>query len=584
MIDDLKIIKKKYGEKMMQLCQSLFPVILNKNGELSNIFLQKFEPNKNLYDDIINNCLLNEFRRYVSSLSLTLDNTVINVDKSPKDLLGEAGYDFFECHTKEEVDSFKTYFTYDEELCTFADDRLQRSYVFFAVKKNVSDIVRRNIPVRQDEYGTSVISIQFTKDDNNFLFITNRYNHSVKNPNATFDGNLDNIIPGLTNAFKNTYGLYEKIEKNVNFIIPGYVCINGKYYKYNYSLNNIYYCPNNIIIDNGEAKRFDHEKYIIMDYFIINLVDKTIELYDNSLLDSFAEEFKSINNIYIKNTTNKEKEVLLYYDDNKVVYFLLDKFNNLKKLINNNIKIIDHNYLNYNLYLREIELNQVKEIGNDFLYLNEELNNVILDSVLNIGDGFLYSNKGLSKLSLPNVLKIRNYFLHRNKELKDFFAPKLLVVGNKFLFSNIKLDKLDLPSLNALGDYFLYRNTNLFFASIPNCAKISSHFMYSNKILSNLHCEKVIEIGDYFLFNNLNLRTIDLSFVKNIGNCFLCKNFELKDINIVNVKKIGNNFMNKNKMIRIINVSDDAEIGKNFLPENSDVQVVNQIKGDSVIR
>ena len=33
--------------------------------------------------------------------------------------------------------------------------------------------------------------------------------------------------------------------------IPGYtVAEDGKYYKYNYEINNIYYCPDNIIIDN----------------------------------------------------------------------------------------------------------------------------------------------------------------------------------------------------------------------------------------------------------------------------------------------------------------------------------------------
>ena len=34
---DLEIIKKKYGEEMSHLCRTLFPTILEQEGELSNI-------------------------------------------------------------------------------------------------------------------------------------------------------------------------------------------------------------------------------------------------------------------------------------------------------------------------------------------------------------------------------------------------------------------------------------------------------------------------------------------------------------------------------------------------------------------
>ena len=62
-------------------------------------------------------------------------------------------------------------------------------------------------PEREDEYGTSVISIQVTKGDKSFISIKNRYNHSVSNPDATFGNNLDNIAPGLTKAFCSLYDI-----------------------------------------------------------------------------------------------------------------------------------------------------------------------------------------------------------------------------------------------------------------------------------------------------------------------------------------------------------------------------------------
>ena len=49
MIDDLKIIKKHYGEKMSHLCRELFPTILETPGKLSYLLLEKFEPSKVLY-------------------------------------------------------------------------------------------------------------------------------------------------------------------------------------------------------------------------------------------------------------------------------------------------------------------------------------------------------------------------------------------------------------------------------------------------------------------------------------------------------------------------------------------------------
>ena len=62
---DLEIIKKKYGENMMKLCRELFPSILEEEGVLSKIILSNFYPNHNLYDDIIDNKLENNFKNYI---------------------------------------------------------------------------------------------------------------------------------------------------------------------------------------------------------------------------------------------------------------------------------------------------------------------------------------------------------------------------------------------------------------------------------------------------------------------------------------------------------------------------------------
>ena len=69
-----------------------------------------------------------------------------------------------------------------------------------------------------------------------FLSIKNRYNHALLegNPDATYKNNLENIAPGLTKSFENTYGLVE-FNPNTNFEIKDYVRgKDGKFYKYNY--------------------------------------------------------------------------------------------------------------------------------------------------------------------------------------------------------------------------------------------------------------------------------------------------------------------------------------------------------------
>ena len=49
---------------MMKLCRKLFPSILEEEGVLSKIILSNFYPNHNLYDDIIDNKLENNFKYF----------------------------------------------------------------------------------------------------------------------------------------------------------------------------------------------------------------------------------------------------------------------------------------------------------------------------------------------------------------------------------------------------------------------------------------------------------------------------------------------------------------------------------------
>ena len=144
MDDDLKKIKKYYGEDMMHLCREMFPTILETPGLLYSLMEKSFAPNHYLYEDILENNLEESFRKHIYSLNENDSKDKVVVNKNPYELMEEAGYTLYECKSEEDIQEFKKYYTLRERLCTFNGGRLDRCYVFFAVKKNVDEIRREN--------------------------------------------------------------------------------------------------------------------------------------------------------------------------------------------------------------------------------------------------------------------------------------------------------------------------------------------------------------------------------------------------------------------------------------------------------
>ena len=527
MNSDLKIIKKYYGEKMMHLCRSLFSTLLEQEGYLSKLLLDNFAPTKFLYEDIINSNYEERFKNYIYSIAEMDEFKNIKINKTPHELFNEIGYDLYECHTEEDIQKFKKYYASGEELCTFKGNRLDRCHVFFAVKKNVDEIKRENFktPERQDEYGTSVISIQFSKGETNTLSIKNRYNHTVENPDATFSNNLENIIPGLTVSFEKEYNLNINQNDKGNFELPNYVKANdGRFYKYNYEINNKYYCPDNIIIDNFNVidKYQEKEKYIIMDYFIVDLMEKKIYLYDDFIYDGFEWSLFNIKNIHIsKDKNTKNRTLLITFDNDTNAIIEIDKCNRMISYVNENITRINDNFLFENKYLSNIDIPNVLEIGSNFLCKNVSLTNINLSKVLrvgdyflrdnkritsinvlslmSVGDNFLMSNLGIEKLNMPNLEYVGDSFLEHNRNLREINALKLISVSSKFLYYNLGLKSINFPCLEYCEDHFITANNDI--ENIVNNAndkKIRS-FLYSALMNdSSLLNRFRVEFSDFF--------------------------------------------------------------------------------------
>ena len=559
-MDDLKLIKRHYGEKMMHLCRELFPTLLETPGLLFTILSKTFNFSRLLYDDIVNAKRVDEFKDLIYN---TVDYEKRRSNKSaktPKELLDEAGYILYECHTEEEIQSFKKYYKKGEELCTFHGDRLDRCHVFFAVKKNADEIKREDFaePKRQDEYGTSVISIQFSRGKSNTLSIKNRYNHTVPNPDATFSNNLDNIIPGLTDAFEDTYGL-DITGKNTYFNLPGYVLANdGKYYKYNVEYNNIYYCTDNIIIDNFEVKQFDKSRYLLVDYFLIDFKEKTIKTYDEvNLTDSFIDGLKNIKDIKVE--TNKETNEKTIIINNEIIIVINNK-NQIKSYKNDQITHIGDNFLYRTLNVEKIDLPNVTDINSYFLQNNIILKEINIPQCTKIGACFLFANKVLPKLSLPVCEEIGAGALSSDIELKELDLPVCKRIGYDDFYS-ADVEELDLPECEEIGSNFMRKNIFLRRISLPKCKKIGMNFLQSNTELRELDLPEVKEIGESFLERNNRITKISFPKCEEIKNYFLNDNHVISELDLPEIKVIGTHFLHGNEVLTKLYLPKCRKIG-----------------------
>ncbi len=516
MNDELKTIKKIYGEEMMHMCREMFPTILEEEGKLLSILKANIAPSHSFAIDIKENALQNQFENWIYSLWIGNYDDLIDTGKTPFELMEEAGYTLYECKSESDIQKFRKYYEETELLCTFRGNRLDNCYVFFAVKKNALDINRSDFkfPQREDEYGRSVISIQFSRGETNTLSIKNRYNHRVQNPDATFSNNLENIIPGLTKSFENVFKLhiFQERDGSASFLtnnIPYKKASDGRFYRYNVEDNGVYYCENNVIIDGNNhvvttyAK--NPERFIIMDHYILDLKDKNISFYvDDESSKSFIKsimDIGSINKIIV--TKNGNNRIITFkYDDEKEVKVEINENNAIVGYENSFVKHIGEKFMNLSKNLVNLSLPQVETIDNFFLSTNRTLSNLYLPNVREIGDYFACWNDDLTCVSFPNLEKIGSNFLRTNVKIENVFLPKAKVIGDMFMFYNQVITSITLPSVTKIGSCFLGMNLTLNSISLPNVEEISYMFLWSNRELSSVSFPKLKMIGNNYLYRN----------------------------------------------------------------------------------
>ena len=583
---ELSKIKKMYGEKFMHLCRELFPTILEKEGLLIKLLQDSFATNsRTLYEDIVEKGLEEDFKKYIyNKIDVEKKEIEIIEKKTPYQLLEEAGYDLHECNSEEEIQSFRKYYKSDEELCTFRGNRLKLCVVFWAVKKDAENIIREDFkePKREDAYGTSVMGIQFTRGEYSTVSIKNRYNHAVNNPDATYGNDLDRIVPGLRNSFAELLeerGIHLDSTNIDKLNIPNYTVANdGKHYKYNMEENGIYYCPGNIIINHGDVIQLEAEKQILIDYFILDKVNKSIKTFDESLIDSFLDDFNEIESLDVRKKDEKEKEIRVISIKTKnsdtIKEIEIDKENNIIKYKNESLKEVGNNFLRKNTKLTTIKTPNIEKVGDRFLDCNREISQLELPNLRETGKYFLYCNDSLSTIEIPNLEKVGNYFLENNRKLLHLELPKLREAGHSFLYYNEKITTIEIPNLEKVGNNFLVHNKELTQLELPNLREVGDSFLYSNEKITTIEAPNIEKVDDAFFACNRELTQLEMPNLRKVGNSFLQANKKITTIEFPNLEKIENCFFENNKRISKLRFPNLREVGNWFLHSNEKITTI----------
>ena len=591
---EYELIKEDYGERFAKFCRSSFPTLIEEKL-LYEIISDHFAPSRFLFDDIVVNKAENNFIKYINSFAerASYSKRHQNV-KPPEELMLDAGYKLYKCETVEDVMSFMKYYAKYEELCTFnnPEGRLKYYHIYFAVKTDVEEIKREdfNSPQRQDRYGISVISLQFSKGSN-YLSIKNRYNHTVANPDSTFSNNLDNIIDGLTQSFYDYYhvGNLDEKEKVVNFEMPNYVNTDGgKWYHYNYELNNIYYCDNNVVIIDWEAKQFNKERFEIIDYFILDRKLKRLYKVDKFLRKEEFSDFIDIEKIDVKRVGKSSKLIEVYIKDKiKPIQMIADSRGRMMYFSNPNLKFVPRNYFESNLYLQEIKLENATNVGFGFCWKNKTIKKCIIPKANIIEEAFMVENTDLTELIADNCSVVYGDFLNHNKSLKALNMPNLEVAGGNFLIYNECLEILNTPKLKNVGTCFLFHNNGLKELNLPSleelpygafgnnvsmqsvnlpvCERIGRQVLPLNKYIKVFNAPMLTYLPEEFLYSNKYLKRLYLPNVLSIGGRFLCNNNSLQILDLPKVETIDGNALIRNSKLTYLSAPNLRLVHPRFL-------------------
>ena len=391
-----------------------------------------------------------------------------------------------------------------------------------------------------------MISIQFSKNGSNTLSIKNRYNHTIANPDATFSNDLDNIIPGLTKSFEDYYGIKQRYSQN-NFHLDGYVRANdGKFYKYKTEINNVYFCADNIIIDNFKPIFYDKSRYLVLDYFIIDLQKKAI-------FSSFVKREELPSKLGKIDYLERNKNTVLIRSNDKSVEFTFNEKREITRVKCENLDNLSGNFLCEIYNLDYLELKGTTKIKDYFLHLvhikslnmpdlvyasdmcltSTSATHIHMPKLKYAGDNFLERIRA-KKVSFPSLVKVKKYFLFNSLSLEEIYLPKLKISGENLLV-NTGLTKVKLPELVIAKEKLLYHNSFLKRVYLPKLVKTESEFLTETPSLEILVTPNLREIDGKFRTCSENLKE---AYIPNLKSSYYEFNMSVNEETKVNLESL----------------------------------------------
>ena len=478
--------------------------------------------------------------KYLESLKgVHIEETGVYQD--PLELLSLAGYDAYYVTNLEEQNRIAGYYASaqdlkrmgitphgpnGERLCTFRDlERFKKYHIIHAVKKNVDQIRRetfRGKEEREDEYGTSVISIQILKTGG-VISIKNRYNHTVAACDNTFGSNPDKIIPGLANALRHHF--------NVDFsasAVPlpdNFAYINGQIIRYNYEKDNILF-GSDFYVKNGQIHNLKpHE--IMLDSHIFDLRTKKLTYpgpqrngeEDTAFKKAFLEEIKG-------------HKVILKKDKNGQHLFIRKEGENDPS--------------------KDVEILTVKD--GCITALN-------LPTTEKIGDHFLSKTK-IKTFSAPNLIKMGDTCFSEAGFLENLYIPAVKTMGTDCFTITDALKTLNAPSLTELANSCFCIAEHLETISLPNLKKMGVDCFHNIDSLRHISLPALEKTGESCFYTAPQLETADLPSLKEMETCSFHFVPSLKTLIMPSLKKMKDTCFHSVGALKIINLPNITEMEK----------------------
>ncbi|MBQ8250633.1 MAG: leucine-rich repeat protein [Alphaproteobacteria bacterium] len=524
------------------MTKSVYDIIKRQNGEAFAKAIRRFDSG---IFDIPN---LPQIVRYAGRNALPILSFLEGLkvdkimgeqtDKKPFELLRKAGYDAFYVDSLEKQNSIKPYFEDEEALCTFSDEkRFEKYHIIHCIKKGADKLKRSDFKgkeQREDEYGTSVISIQLLKRGN-FIKICNRYNHTVNAPDNTFYSNPDNIIPGLLNAFEKYFGI--SLRGSEELMPDGFVFQNGQLFKFHTERNNCY-IGDGFYVKDGAVCKLNKDYELMADCFIFNLKEKKItscvcdqDLHEYDLVNKeiFEEEIKNVSLQVVK-----DGEGVLLLANNKpflklvqgaITEIYLEKatlapkensFLHLKKLVLKNVKEVGNDFLSDNYSVREFIAPKLERTGRFFIS-HTNVEKVFLPRLRKIGECSFGFNKLLTKLELNMLISTGECCFSDNKSLKSLEAHILKELDFECVCNNPKLEQVRMDSLKVVGNDSLRKNKALESLKLNKVKYLSLGSLCHMPHLKEIELRKLIYACGDNLVNLPVLKRLNAPNLEDIG-------------------------------------------------------------------